>query len=146
MTWTRFSAMAAAALAFAGAARAGQVPATAARELQAAAQQLEEAARLGSVANDPTEAGHLLAARDLLREAEPQLEWGQRLQAKMLEQDIGRDVVVSVDIGPPPPFLSLPSSAATRVERDDLGELARRGRDLARQTDAPRAATPAPGA
>ena len=144
MKWTRFALMAVAALASAGAAQAAAVPAEAAREMKAASQQLEEAALLRNVANDRTEAQHLLAARDLLREAEPYLDWSQRLQAKMLEHEIDRDVLAAGDTDLPPPFAPAQSSATARVDRVDLAELARRGDDLAQQAAATGAA-PAAG-
>jgi hypothetical protein len=143
MKWTRFAVMAVAALASAGAAQAAAVPADAARELRAASQQLEEAALLRNVANDRTEAQHLLAARDLLREAEPHLDWSHRLQAEMLEHEIGRDVLTADDTGLPPPFAPVQSSATARVDRVDLAELARRGDDLAQQAAATGAAAAA---
>ena len=144
MNWTRLALMSFAALASAGAAQAAAVPAEAIRELRAASKQLKAAALLGNVANDQTEAQHLLAARDLLREAEPYLDWSQCLQAKMLEHEIGRDVLMTDDTGLPPPFAPAQSSATARVGRVDLAELARRGDDLARQAAAAGAA-PATG-
>lgn len=141
MKRTGFAAIAVAALASAGAARAATVPAEAIRDLQTASQQLEQAALLRNVASDQTEAQHLLAARDMLRDAEPYLDWSQRLQAKMLEHEIGRDVRVADDADTPLPYLPIPSNATARVERNDLSELARRGVDLAQQAaDAGRAA------
>jgi hypothetical protein len=143
MKRTFLAAMAVATLAATGASRAAAVPAEAIRDLRSASQQLEEAALLRNVASDKTEAQHLLAARDLLREAEPQLDWTQRLQATMLEHEIGRDILFADEADTMTLSLPIQPSTEARVERDDLSELAKRGADLANQTAIAAGETPA---
>jgi len=119
-------------LTVAASARAASVPANAAEELRSAAQELAQAALLRNVATDDTEAQHLLAARDLLREAEPTLESPLREQAQRLEFDVGRDAGSAADLAEPPGASGLvPPTALAPLDRDGLGQLAQRGQSLA---------------
>ena len=117
-----------------GVARASNVPNDAVKELHAASQELSEAALLRNVANDRTEAQHLLAARDLLREAAPSLDGSLRRQAHRLEYDIGRDAgTAPSEALPPDPWAVQPLTAPAPLDRNDLGALARSARALAQQ-------------
>jgi hypothetical protein len=121
------------ALTLASAARTAAVPADPADELRAASVQLAQAALLRNVANDRTEAQHLLAARDLLREAEPSLAGPLRDQAQELEYEISRHAGAPADQARPPALSALaPLTALTPLDRNNLGELAQRGQALAR--------------
>ncbi len=113
-------------------ARAAAVPVNVAEELRSAAQELAQAALLRNVATDHSEAQHLLAARDLLREAEPSLESPLREQARRLEFDIGRDAGSAAEPAdlPGAPRLAPPAALAP-LDRDGLGQLAQRGKSLA---------------
>jgi len=116
----------------AASARAASVPANVTDELRSAAQELAQAALLRNVATDHTEAQHLLAARDLLREAEPSLESPLREQARRLEFDIGRDAGLAAELAEPPGASRLaPPAALAPLDRDGLGQLAQRGQSLA---------------
>ncbi len=117
--------------AVAAAAHAAALPADTTDELSAASRQLDEAALLRNVATDRAEAQHLLAARDLLREAEPSLTYPMREQAQRLEFDIARDAGGdAVDTG-----LSglIPPPTGADLDRADLDGLAQRAQALVRE-------------
>ena len=115
------------------AAQAAAPPADALRELRTATHELEQAALLRYVATDTTEAHHLLAARDLLREAEPQLPGPLRERAQRLDDDIGRDAgAAAVDVTSPLADALGPVSVLPTLDRADLGALAQRAQRLAR--------------
>lgn len=121
-------------VALCAAARAAAPPTDALRELHSAAHELEQAALLRSVATDATEAHHLLAARDLLREAEPTLHGPLRARAQRLDYDIGRAAgAAAIDVTSPLPDALGPVSVLPTLDRGELGALARRGLRLARQ-------------
>ena len=120
-------------LAVSGIARASNVPNDAVMELREASQELSEAALLRNVANDGTEAQHLLAARDLLREAEPSLDGSLRRQAQRLEFEIGRDAGTASDEALPDAWAVQPLATPAPLDRNDLGALARSSRALAEQ-------------
>jgi hypothetical protein len=114
-------------------------PADATDKLRAAAQQLEDAALLRNVATDRAEVQHLLAARDLLREAQPSLDGPLRAQAQVLEYEISRDAGAAGDKSSPAALLSpAPPAALAPLDRSDLDELALRSQALVRQAGADR--------
>jgi hypothetical protein len=111
---------------------AGTLPADTTRELHQAARELEQAALLRYVASDGTEARHLLAARDLLREAEGGLHGPVRENAMSLDWRIGRDLGASAVTGAADaaPDALGPVSALPALDRGDLGVLAQWAQDL----------------
>jgi hypothetical protein len=108
------------------------VPNDTLHEVRAAAHEIAEAALLRNVARDEVEAQHLLAARDLLAEAEPNLTRPLRARARRLDWDIGRDVGAAALESPADRFDALgPVSVRPSVDRADLGLLAQRAQTLA---------------
>ncbi len=113
------------------AAHAAPLPGETLRELHAAEHQLQEAALLRNVATDDTEAQHLLAAHDLLAEAEPSLHGKLRQRAQLLEYDIAHDAgSASVDVTSPLPDALGPISVLPTPDRADLVSLAKRSEAL----------------
>lgn len=123
-----------AAAVYAAAAPAATLPSTALHELRSAEHQIAEAELLRNVANDRTEAQHLLAARDLLAEAEPSLHGALRQRAQRLEFDIDRDAgAAAADISSPLPDALGPVSVLPTLDRADLGALSQRSLALVQQ-------------
>lgn len=123
------------ALTLASTAGAAMLPAGSTQAVDDAARQLQEAALLSNVATDRAQAQRLLAARDLLRSAEPSLDGRLREQARVLDCEIGHDLHAADRLRPPPLFTLAPSPPEATVDRDDLAALARRGAALARRVD-----------
>ncbi len=113
---------------------AAALPAATAQELRQAAHQLDEAALQRYVATDAAEAKHLLAARDLLREAEPVLRGALRERVQRIDFDIGQDAGAAA-AGVDAPWLDAlgPVSLRPTLDRADLGTLAQRANRLAAQ-------------
>jgi hypothetical protein len=114
--------------------QAATLPGDTLHELRRAEHQLAEADLLRNVANDRTEAQRLLAARDLLAEAEPSLHGALRRRAQRLEYDIDRDAgAAATDITSPLPDALGPVSVLPTLDRADLGTLSQRSLALVQQ-------------